>query len=1126
MNFSEIKKYKWVYQSLLFALFIFFGATSSEAQNTVKEQVSIHVKNQSVKKVFDEISRQTGIKFLYGKSVVDKNLKVSLSHDNENLNTVLTDITRQVKLHFNRENNTVAVTLTPMQRQQASSTPRTITGTITDDSGEPIIGANIMIKGTNNGTITDINGNYSLEVTGNDILHITYIGYLAQEVLVSNNTKLDISLTEDTQTLEEVVVVGYGIQKKNNLSGAVSKASSEIIESKPSANLISSLQGEIPGLLIQRNSGQPGNESFNLNVRGASSTNGGNTPLVLIDGIPGDLNLVNPQDVSQISVLKDAAASIYGARAAGGVVLITTKKGSKGTPTVSYSGNFALTKTTGLMEKPNAYEMAIMDNEANIHNGAAPIYTNELLQRIKNNDPNPIDHPTLAGYKLFFTSTDWLGELIENGIQHKHNISISGGGEKSNYYLSAGYSKQFGTIRYADDNNEKYNLRMNYGYQLSDWLTLNTKLALENQKRTDIGAMGAWVIGEAMYDMPNFPIYNADGNYFTQGGWANAIAWAKDGATATYKTREMNANVELVANLLKGLTLNGQIGLRYQHNNDEDIAKAIPLYNWDNNIAYYTLAGNPKQSNVSRKSGETIYQNYTGYLSYNNDFNNHNLNAMVGLSYETEKSDWFSAWRDNFLTDNLWNLNLGGTDNMSNSAGAEHWAIASVFSRISYNYKHKYIIETNLRYDGSSRFAKNNRWRIFPGISASWRISQESFMKNNKIFNELKIRGSFGQTGNQEGIRLYDYIQLLELAGSTYPFGDGSQTQSIKMGSLAGVGRTWEILNNSNIGIDMEFLNNRLGVSFDYFWKVNDNMLIPITYPSMLGATAPDSNSGKLRTRGFELTLKWADKVNKDFSYSVMFQLSDAVNKLIDYGGADTYNLGLNAVREGYPLNSYFAYVYDGVIRNQAELDEYKKLEGVPSDIGIGDAKFKDLNKDGKISTYGNGDDGDAVFAGSNAPRYTFGLNLNAKWKNFDIGAFFQGVGKRTMFRVGEFAMPWSDWWRCPPRFYYGKTWNEDRQDAYYPRLTYGDIRHWNYQASTLQKINAAYVRLKNLQIGYTLPKKFLQKLKLERTRVYVSGQDLFEIHNVEGGWDPESASDGYNYPFQRYYSVGIDITF
>ena len=402
---------------------------------------------------------------------------------------------------------------------------------------------------------------------------------------------------------------------------------------------------------------------------------------------------------------------------------------------------------------------------------------------------------------------------------------------------------------------------------------------------------------------------------------------------------------------------------------------------------------------------------------------------------------------------------------------------------------------------------------MFPGVSASWRISQEEFLKSSKVFNELKLRASYGQTGNQEGIRLYDYIQLLKFRDDgwgtklTYPFGSGSQTQAMGLDVLAGVNRTWEILENINAGIDAAFLDSRLGFSFDYFVKMNNNMLIPVTYPSMLGATPPDTNSGKLRTNGFELTLNWTDKIG-NVEYSAQFQLSDAKNKLVEYGGSDTYELGLNKTREGYPINSYFAYVYDGVVKDQADLDAYKKLEGVPSNIGIGDAKFKDLNGDGKISTYGDkeGDDGDAKYVGSTTPRYTFGLNLGAKWNNFDISVFFQGVAKRTLFREGEFSMPWSDWWRYPPQFYYGQT--------------------WNYQASTMQKINAAYVRLKNIQIGYTLPKSLLQKIGIERTRFYVSGQDLFEIHGVKGGWDPESDTGGFNYPFQRYYSFGIDLTF
>ncbi len=1135
MNFPTITRYNWMCCSIILVFLALSSPKPLQAQENQKERITIQVKNQPIQKVFDDLSKQTGLKFFYGEAIANRNVQVNLKFKNAPINSVLNEITRQANLYFKRENNTIAVSLGNAGNASVPVTQdRKVTGIITDERGEPIIGANVVVKGTSKGTVTDLNGEYSIEANGKSILLISYIGYLSEEVAVGNNKTLNIQLKEDAQKLDEVVVIGYGTQKRSNLSGAISKVTSEVIESKPVTNVLSALQGEIPGMVIQRSSGQPGNEDFKMNIRGVSSANGDSAPLVLVDGIPGDINMINPQDIDAISVLKDASASIYGARAAGGVVLITTKKGATGAPKITYNGNLSISKMTGMMKAPTNYEMAIMDNEANIHNGSAPMYTQELLDRILSNDPNPIDHPLYGGWKLFFTNTDWMDELLNNGVQHKHNLTISGGGEKSNYYLSAGYSKQFGVVKYADDNNTKYNLRMNYDYRITDWLKLETKVALDNNKRTDVGSNGAWVIGEAILDMPNHPVYNADGNFFTQGGWSNAVALAKESETATFKTREMNGNFRLIANIIDGLTLTAQAGVNYKNKNNEDIAKAIPLYTWDNNITYYTGAGSPEQSAVDRTTEETVYQNYTAYLNYDKNFGpDHHLDAMLGMAYETEEVRMFMARRDNFISDELWELNLGGTGNMKNDAKAEHWATGSTFARLGYSFKNKYILETNFRYDGSSRFAPGNRWRMFPGVSASWRISQENFLKNSKVFNELKLRASYGQTGNQEGIRLYDYIQLLKFRDDgwgtklIYPFGNGSQSQAMGLDVLAGVDRTWEILENVNVGVDAAFLDSRLGFSFDYFVKMNNNMLIPVTYPSMLGAEAPYSNSGKLRTNGFELTLNWTDKIG-NVEYSAQFQLTDAVNKLVEYGGADTYKLGLNETREGYPINSYFAYVYDGVIKDQADLDAYKKLEGVPSNIGIGDAKFKDLNGDGKISTYGDkdGDDGDAEYVGSTTPRYSFGLNLGAKWNNFDISVFFQGVAKRTLFREGDFAMPWSDWWRYPPQFYYGQTWNEDRPDAYYPRLTHGEIRHWNYQASTLQKINAAYIRLKNIQIGYTLPKGALQKLGIERTRFYVSGQDLFEIHNVKGGWDPESDKAGFNYPFQRYYSFGIDLTF
>jgi TonB-linked SusC/RagA family outer membrane protein len=1002
----------------------------------------------------------------------------------------------------------------------------TVTGTVNDKAGR-LPGVTITLKSNNQiGTVTNSKGDFKITVPENGILVFKFIGYKTLEVPVNGNTVLNVTLEEASNSLNEVVVIGYGTKKRKSLTGAVSSVGPEVFESRPVTNALSALQGEIPGVVIERSTGQPGAEGFNLNVRGYSSTNGGNSPLVLIDGIPGDLNLLNPDDIQSIDVLKDASASIYGARAANGVFIVTTKKGKKGKPVVSYSGNAAIAKESGMMKSPTNYQMALMDNEANIHNGSAPMYTADLLQRIRNNDPNPIDHPLYGGWKLFFTNTDWIKAVLGNGFQQKHNLNISGGGENSTYFLSGGYSDQQGVIKYADNGNKRYNLRLNYDYDFAKWLRLETKVSIENQNRTDIGGVGsAGLITEAIFGMPNVPIYNKEGQFFAQGGWGNAVAEAKQGATSTFNTRNLNTNFKLIADIAEGLKLNLQAGVNYSSENDNDIAKSVPLYNWDGNLAYYAIA-NPTQSSLTLYNSQTTYRNYTGYFQYSKKlWGKHDIDFMAGASHEESNFDWFNARRDNFLSQDVWALNLGGTNNMSNGGGGTHWGINSLFSRFSYAYDNKYLLEATLRYDGSSRFEPGHQYGLFPGVSVGWRLSQEKFLKDVKFLSDLKLRASYGQTGNQEGIGLYDYLQLINIGGS-YPFGAGGQIQSASLAGMVSTNRTWETLINKNIGLDASLFNSKLDFSFDYFIKDNRNLLIPVTYPSILGSVAPYSNSGELKTWGFETSVAYKDKVGK-FNYSARVIVSDAQNKVINYGGADTYVPGLNNIRQGYPINTYFAYVFDGLIRNQQELDAYKKLQGVPSDIQIGDARFKDVNGDGKISAYGNkpGDNGDVVNVGTISPRYNFGVNLTANYSNFDISIFLQGVGKRTLFRTGEYSIPWSDWWRQPPAFYYNQTWNADRPNAKYPELSNGNIRYWNYQPSTLQKVNGAYIRLKNLTIGYSLPKSLLDKTFLSRARVYVGGQDLWEKDSVLGGWDPEASQNGFNYPFQRFFSFGLDIT-
>jgi len=1136
--------------SVLLTFNLMLLGKDSNSQDLDKVIISLNVKDVTLKQVFNKIEKQTSFHFTYRSDDVRRIKAITYTQDKVTLAKALNDLLQNTGLRYEemdknilimQTDNPIAAVIENIQADTAI-----LRGKVTNESGEPLAGATITIEGQNKSVITNSEGEFRIANTrpGKYKVTVTYVGYqpISRDVIVSDAgaTDLALSLQKLASNMEEVVVIGYGTKKRQYLTGAVSTVTSEVLQSRPITATLAGLQGEIPGLVVQRSSGQPGTEGFDLNVRGVSSTNGGNSPLVLIDGIAGgNLDLLNPDDIESVAILKDASASIYGARAAGGVMIVTTKKGKKGTPRINVTSNAGITKMSGMMESPTNYQMALMDNEANIHAGAAPMYTPDLLEKIRNNDPNPIDHPVYAssGWKLFFTNTDWIKAVIENGFQQKHNVSISGGGNNSTYFLSGGYINQQGVIKYAKDNNERYNLRLNYDYDFSKHIRFESNISMENQVRSDIGGLGSyggsqpWVIIEAIFGMPNHPVYTPEGKFFAQGGWGNAVAQAKESVPSKFVTRNLNTNFKVIADVFKGLKLNLQAGISYRSDNDKDVAKSIPLYNWDEQITYYTVA-NPGESSLWQYNSENTYRNFTGYLQYNKKFaGKHDLEIMAGASHEENDFDWFEARRRGFISEELWSLNLGSTDNMTNTGGGNQWAIGSYFSRLSYVYNNKYMLETNLRYDGSSRFDPDNRWGLFPGVSLGWRLSQENFMKDLRFFNDLKLRVSYGETGNQElnepgNPHLYDYLQSINIGGS-YPFGAGGQVPSASLAGIAAPDRTWETLVSENIGIDATMLSSRLNFTFDYFIKRNKDMLIKVAYPSMLGAIAPFSNSGELKTWGFETSIGWKGKVGR-LDYSARAILSDSKNKIVNYGGQDTYVTGLNYIREGYPVNTYFAYEFDGLIRDQKQLDEYKKLGGVPSDIGIGDAKFKDINGDGKISTYTDnpGQDGDVVNVGNISPRYTFGVNLGAKYRNFDLSVFIQGVGNKTLFRVGDYSIPWTDWWRQPPAFYFGKTWNEDRPDAKYPRLSHGNIRWWNYQPSTLQKINAAYARLKNLQVGYSLPAGVTKRLTISNARIYFSGENLWEVHNVKGGWDPESGESGFNYPFQRFYSFGIDITF
>ena len=1106
---------------------------------TLRRPLSLAFDEVSLKAALAEISRQAGLDLVYADDDLPLGMTVSLRADRITVAAALTDVLLDagVDIVFTAEGRATLVKRPPGRALQLGS----IAGTVTSvGTGAPLERASVSVVGTSLGAETNASGRYAINAVpvGTHRVRARMLGYAPVDTTVvvaeSQKAVLDFQLQAKAVELEAVVAVGYGERRRENLTGAVASVGSEALESRPVTNTMAALQGALPGLIVQRYSGQPGLEGFDLNLRGVSSANGGNTPLVLIDGVPGDLDLLNPADIESITALKDAAASIYGARAADGVLLVTTKRGTRTAPAFTYSSNVAVTHLTGMMDTPNHYQMAIMDNEANIHNGAAPLYTPDLLNRVRIGDPNPIPHPIYgsSGWMLFFTSTDWRRAVFEDGFEHKQTLAVSGGGQNSSYYVSGSYANQNGVIRYGDDNNQRYHLRLNYDYDFSRRLRLESKLAVENQDRSDIGGVTAsGVLVETIFGMPNHPIYTQSGqHYFAQGGWGNAVAQAREAATATFATRDINTNFKLLFEPRDGLRLNLQSGINHRSVDNTDIGKSEPLYRWDDNsIAYYSIA-NPDQNWVDRYTATTLHRNYSGYLQFNKTVaDQHTVEVMGGVSHEDDDVDWFRAGRANFPNQDVWGLSLGSSNNMWTGGGGQQWAIRSLFSRLGYGYRNKYLLDATLRYDGSSRFNPDHRWGFFPGVSLAWRLSEEPFVRHRlAAFDHLKLRASYGETGNQEGIGLYDYLQLITIGrGYPYPFGAGGQDQSAFLSGMVSKDRTWETIAMTNVGLDATLWSSKFDVSFDYFVKRNKDMLVPVTYPSLLGAVPPFSNAGNLKTWGFETSVGYKGALG-ELQYSARFTLSDAKNRALNYGGQDTYVLGYNRIRQGYPMDTYFGYVFDGVIRTQAELDAYKLLGGVPSDIGIGDAKYKDVNGDGKISLYGDapGQDGDVINLGTTAPRYTYGVNLDNKWKWFDLHVFMQGVGKRTLFRDGDYSMPWSYWWRQPPLLYYGKTWNEDRPNAPYPRLTHGEIRWWNWQPSTMTRINAAYLRLKNLQVGFSLPERLLARTRMTRARIYFSGFDLWEKHSVKGGWDPESASHGFNYPFQRMYSLGTDISF
>lgn len=1007
-----------------------------------------------------------------------------------------------------------SASVTPGITKTATVNASNVTGVVVDASGVPLIGVNVLEKGTTNGTITDFDGKFTLNVSSpNAKLVISYIGYVSQEVSASKNGELKVVLKEDTETLEEVVVVGYGTQKKANLSGSVSSVDSEQLQNRPIQNVSSGLQGLMPGVTITGTNGAPGMDSGNIRVRGTGTLNSA-SPYILIDGVESEaMGDLDPNDIASISVLKDAAsAAIYGSKAANGVILITTKRGSTGKPKISYSGYISFQNTTETIDRLSSYEYASMYNDALKSEDKAPRFTPDEIQKFKDGtDPN-------------YPNTDWYDLAYKTGIQHRHNINISGGNEHAKYMGSLGYLNQTGVLPNAG--REQFNARTNLDMKITKRLSAKINLAYIKNKYDDAssayyGGSSDQIIRQLNLISPWIVNRYEDGTYGTISD-GNPIAWLDSGMKVTRDNYNFTGLASLDYKILDELTLT----LTGSYVND------LQNYKYFQPFIQY----NPNKASDPSSLDERYYRwdrtNYDVLLNYDKTFGKHNLKGLAGWHTEKYNYKYMKAYRKNFPNDNLTDMNAGDAATQTNEGYSRELAMISWFARVNYDFAGKYLLEANIRADASSRFAKGNRWGYFPSFSGAWRISEENFMKGAQNWlSNLKIRGSWGMLGNQDALNsadasgaFYPAINTYEI-GATYPFG-GALNSGYYQGSFRLNTITWEKAKTWGVGIDFGLFNNKVTGSVDYYNRKTEGIMMDVAVPNEFALSPYKDNVGEMVNRGVELNISYNDKWG-DWSFGAAANFAYNHNEITDLGGVDYLETGYsqrNAV--GFAMNSYYLYQADGFFNSQEEADAFTAKYGNP--FGGGDFKAGDIRY---VDTDGNGtlNGKDRVMANSSDPVYTFGLNLNAGWKGFDLSLMFNGAAKVSrLFDAHEVYGAFSGDAGHPASIW-KDAWTETNHDASMPRI-FTDTNSPSSSrnaVSTFWLQNTNYLRLKNLQLGYTLPKSLLANWGIDNVRFYYSVENLFTIDNMKINIDPEATSQRLSsYPLLRTHAFGVNITF
>lgn len=1146
---------------LVLSLFILGGAYANEstAQGVLGQKISLKMEGVEVKRVLTQLEKQADVRFVFSSKIIQSNRRVTVSAKNEPLSAVLDEVLIPLGVNYEASSGNIVILKkgtaakgnAEPEKNTAVDPKRLINGKVSDENGGGLPGVSVVIKGTTRGTTTNADGQFQLDVPSNTtVLVFSFVGYASQELEVGTQTSININLAPEDKVLSEVVVVGYGTQQKVNLTGAVGVATSERLENRPIANAGEGLQGVIPNLNVSIRNGDPA-QATQFNIRGYESINGG-SPLILVDNVPMDLNRINPNDIESISVLKDAsAAAVYGARAAFGVVLVTTKSGKAGKVSVNFSSQFSAAKPIFNMDVvTDPYEFVLARNAANIRTNGNPSYDDNFVAAVKQYSDNPIpanEWGVVNGALQFYGYNNYQNRIMTDfAPTNQQDLSVSGGSENAKYFVSLGRFSKDGYLRTNNETFKRYNFLAKANFKVTKWLSLDNKVVF-NSQNSDKPHFYNWDVNinslarvnpiQAI-QFPDLPFYNTPGDrdqyeqyigmYF---GGTNFFPYLEKGGRETFTRNDVWLTQGLTLTPFKGFKVVSNFSYNIFNEMYQDVQSKIEIVDNDLRAANPISNGFSGDDWIENRNRYNQYYVLNAFAQYDlPTFGRNKITAMVGFNQEQGLNRMVYARARQLITPLITDLNA--TTGVQEADGSKsHVSLRGAFYRLTYNYDDRYLFEANGRYDGTSRFPQESRFGFFPSFSAGWRISNEKFMSGtNSWLDNLKIRASYGTLGNQLlGNDFYPYVSSMGTGQSPYMFSD-VRIPFVSAAGLVSPALTWESVTSQNIGIDLTMLRSRFDMSFDLYTRDTKDMLMNVSYPAILGTSAPRENAADLRTKGWELSLTWRDKIKSDWSYDVTLALADAQATITKFENPSGALPSGNRYYVGQKLGEIWGYVTEGIFQTADEVTSHANQSALGNNWRAGDIKYADLNGDGKI-TPGAGtlaDPGDRKIIGNSTPRLSFGINTSIAYKNLRLSAFFQGIG-RADYLPGNGNWTWFYPFNAGhvERYYITDTWTPENPNAYFAAAHVGTSDKKNIQPQSRYVQNASYLRAKNITLSYDLPNGLLSKIGLSRAQVFIAGMNLFEFSKIRKPLDPETIqTQTIEYPMQRIGTMGLNVSF